>query len=222
MRKRMPMPSIAVVLLIALLAGLGACAETKEITVSEIQTKQRLAAEERLDRVKMAAEQGDVKAQTELGAMYWGGAGISRNAPEAVRWWERAASAGNCRAQLFLGHAYDLGDKKLPADTYELAARWYRAAAEQGHPVAMVSLAQHLIEQSTAPTGKILVEAAMWYEVLVVVDPFPDLDRQRKALASAMSPAESREAKKLARGWLQSHREQLQTGECAKLLHPKE
>lgn len=91
---------------------------------------------EAFDYFKQAAEQGNAKAQTELGAMYWGNVGTSKNASEAVRWWERAAASGDCDAQGLLGNAYDNGEEGVPSDT-NAAIRWYSAAAEQGNTLAM-------------------------------------------------------------------------------------
>jgi TPR repeat protein len=50
------------------------------------------------------ADQGDARAQSDLGYMYGHGLGVSRDAAEAVRWWRLAAEQGIAHAQEMLGH----------------------------------------------------------------------------------------------------------------------
>ena len=80
---------------------------------------------------RMAAEQGNAKAQNSLGDMYYRGEGIPEDHAEAARWSRLAAEQGHAEAQYNLGVMYDKGEG-VPEDGTE-AARWYRMAAEQGH-----------------------------------------------------------------------------------------
>ncbi len=192
---------------VALLAGCSSNQSDPPKTVAERNA-------EAFGRKTLAAEQGDVKAQTELGTAYWGGMGVPRNAPEAVRWWQRAASGGECRAMLFLGNAYETGEGV--GVNLEAAMRWYKASAEQGNTTAMISLSQLQVERAARKNDTDFVEVYKWYEILAVVDPFPDLDVRREALASMMSPSDVQSARKLAAAWLQGHRAQLESGPCAK------
>ena len=79
---------------------------------------------------RRAADQGDARAQHNLGYMYEYGLGIPQDYVEAVRWYRKAAEQGLADAQFNLGTMYDNG-RGLPQD-YSEAARWYRKAAEQG------------------------------------------------------------------------------------------
>jgi TPR repeat protein len=84
------------------------------------------------------AEQGDARAQFNLGAMYSNGDGVPQNYAEAVRWYLLAAEQGYADAQFNLGASYDFGNG-VPQDDSE-AVRWYRLAAEQGTVLAQRNL----------------------------------------------------------------------------------
>ena len=55
------------------------------------------------------AEQGNAKAQTNLGDMYRFGEGVPVNATEAVKWYRKAAEQGAALAQYNLGLKYQRG-----------------------------------------------------------------------------------------------------------------
>jgi hypothetical protein len=169
---------------------------------------------EAFDATKRDAEQGNANAQTELGAMYWGGMGTAKNAPEAVRWWERSAASGDCHAQGLLGNAYDRGEEGVPTDT-KAAILWYSAAAEQGNTLAMSQLAELLVDPSGMRRTRNLVEAYKWLEILAVLEPSDLTETSRKAVAAALSPSARQPTKALANNWLQSHSAQLETSDCA-------
>ena len=82
-------------------------------------------------RLRQLAEQGDARAQTELGVRYENGRGLERDYAAAVSWFRRAAEQGYAAAQTELGYAYERG-RGVMQDHAE-AVRWYRRAAEQGH-----------------------------------------------------------------------------------------
>ncbi len=63
---------------------------------------------------------------------------------DAIRWYARAAGAGDARAQFLLGIKLESG---IEVDRDPVAAaEWFRKAAEQGHPEAQFKLAT-LLEQ---------------------------------------------------------------------------
>lgn len=70
------------------------------------------------------------------------------------------AAKGDVSAQFNLGNAYRLGRGSLAANPVE-AAKWYRKAAEQGHPYAQFSLGLAL--SNGDGVKKDLVEAISWY-----------------------------------------------------------
>ena len=76
------------------------------------------------------AEQGDVKAQFNLGVMYDLGQHVTQNYSFAVSWYLKAAEQGNANAQYNLALKYQTGQGVVQDDTK--AVYWYRKAAEQG------------------------------------------------------------------------------------------
>ena len=74
-----------------------------------------------------AAEQGNARAQLQIGYQYNYGEGVPVNAAEAVKWYRRAAAQGDAAAESNLGGMYEDG-KGVPEDWVE-AARWYRTSA---------------------------------------------------------------------------------------------
>ena len=83
---------------------------------------------------RKAAEQGDARAQYNLGNMYRNGRGVKQDNHEAMRWYRKAAEQGEALAQSNLGVMYAEG-RGVKRDDRE-AVRWYRKAAEQGHASA--------------------------------------------------------------------------------------
>ena len=80
---------------------------------------------------RLAAEQGDTRAQTLLGTMYHNGLGVPEDESEAVRWYRLAADQGLAEAQYVLGAMYANG-RGVPQDVSE-AVHWYSLAADQGN-----------------------------------------------------------------------------------------
>ena len=77
-----------------------------------------------------AAEQGNAKAQYNLGVMYDKGLGVRQDYAQAVQWYRRAAEQGHAQAQVLLGVMYENGQGVR--QDYAQAAQWYRRAKEQG------------------------------------------------------------------------------------------
>jgi TPR repeat protein len=78
------------------------------------------------------AEQGDARAQSLVGLIYYIGRGALRDDAKAVDWLRLAADQGDAAAQFRLGLMYSEG-QGVPQDHAE-AAKWYRLAANQRHP----------------------------------------------------------------------------------------
>ena len=75
------------------------------------------------------AEQGDVRAQTSLGGMYYNGQGVQQDYAEATKWLRKAAERGYAPAQAYLGIMYWNG-QGVPRDAV-LAYMWLNLAARQ-------------------------------------------------------------------------------------------
>lgn len=85
------------------------------------------------------AERGDAAAQYQLGRMYQGGHGVTRDYHKAVEWYRRSAEQGYAPAERSLGGMYRGGYGGLPEDDAE-AKKWYGKAAAQGDVLAEVGL----------------------------------------------------------------------------------
>ena len=77
---------------------------------------------------RLVLEQGNAKAQNNLGVMYDNGEGVIKDAAEAVKWFRKAAEQGYAYAQNNLGVMYEYGNGVIK-DAAE-AVKLYRKAAE--------------------------------------------------------------------------------------------
>ncbi len=147
------------------------------------------------------AEQGDAKAQYNLGLMYDNGQGVSQDYAKALQWYRKAADQGYADAQFNLGFMYDNG-QGVPQD-YVKALQWWRKAAEQGYAKAQSKLG--FMYDNGQGVSQDYVQAHMWYNLVASRLP-PGMDRDRAVknrniLAQRMTPAQIAEAQKLAREW---------------------
>jgi uncharacterized protein len=79
---------------------------------------------------RLAAEQGNAKAQYLLGLFYFDGQGVAQSYTEAAKWFRRAAEQGNDEAQFELAGAYFFGFG-VPQDYIE-AHKWANLAVSRG------------------------------------------------------------------------------------------
>jgi len=119
--------------------------------------KAKLAEAARVAHVR--AERGDVKAQANLGTMYYYGKGVPQDYAEAVRWYRRAAEQGYAKAQYDLGFMY-AQDKGAPRD-YAQSAGWVRKAAGQGDAKAQYVLGGMYRKGEGVPQDD--AEAVRWF-----------------------------------------------------------
>lgn len=89
--------------------------------------------------LRAAAEQGDQKAQFNLGVRYYKGEGVEQNYAEAVKWFRKAAQQGDAKAQYDLGVCYYEGEGV--EQNYAEAVKWFQKAAQQGNASAQYNLA---------------------------------------------------------------------------------
>ena len=82
------------------------------------------------------AEQGDARAQFDLGLLYENGDGVPRDYAKAHRWYEKSAAQGGAKAQFYLGMQSAFGEGG-PLDLVQ-AHMWYSLAAGNGHAAATV------------------------------------------------------------------------------------
>jgi len=79
-----------------------------------------------------AAEGGDSLAQYTVGKAYASGVGVSKDPKKSVEWHQKAADGGYKKSQYILG-LYHLHGQQGLAKSREMAFKWFREAARQGH-----------------------------------------------------------------------------------------
>ncbi len=121
--------------------------------IPEVEGKEALAV------LKEHAQQGDARAQFNLGWCYSKGKGVTKDAVEAVKWYLKAAEQGDADAQFNLGNRYYDGEG-VAKDAVE-AIKWYRKAAEQGDADAQANLGNRYCNGEGV--AKDAVEAVKWY-----------------------------------------------------------
>ena len=90
--------------------------------------------------IKRKAEAGDAMAQVQYAQMLYMGQGMEKNEAEALKWYQKAADAGNPYAQVNMGLFSQNGDCGVKKDIAK-AIEWYGKAAKQGNPNAHYFLA---------------------------------------------------------------------------------
>jgi TPR repeat protein len=113
-----------------------------------------------LSDLRRRAEEGDAKAQYDLGRIYMFGLGVSQDYQQAAKWYEHAAEQGLAAAQFMIGFLYEQG-KGVPRD-YARALDYYRSATEQGHTTAANNLATLYLHGQG--TRKNISTALKWYQ----------------------------------------------------------
>ena len=108
-----------------------------------------------------AAEQGQAKAQFNVGLRYANGRGVSKDVVEAAKWYRKAAEQGHAKAQFNLGAMYANGRGVLQ-DAAE-ATKWYRKAAEQGHAEAQWRLGLYYTRRFAGMYDP--VQAYAWFSI---------------------------------------------------------
>jgi TPR repeat protein len=88
--------------------------------------------------LKKAALQGHIKAQNNLGTMYYEGQGVTQNFTEAANWYRKSAEQNNVDAQFNLAAMYKKGEG-VEKDITQ-AIYWLRKAVEQGDEYAKDAL----------------------------------------------------------------------------------
>lgn len=142
------------------------------------------------------AEQGNAKAQHNLGVMYQNGMGVPQDYKKALDYFQKAAEQGYELAQYDLGFMYVVG-VGVPLDLKK-AAYWYQKAAERGYSHAQFNLGTMYYLGQGVP--KDLSQAYMWLS-LAAAQGHQGAINKRDTLAKKMTPAQIAEAKRLAKEW---------------------
>ena len=107
------------------------------------------------------AEQGDAKAQYNLGVIFANGKGVPKNDSKAVKWYRKAAEQGHAGGQFGLGSAYFLG-RGVP-ENYLQAYMWLALAKAQGHEKAAKGLDVVKAKMTGAEISKARDFASLWW-----------------------------------------------------------
>lgn len=87
---------------------------------------------------KALAERGDVRAQLNVGWMYYYGEGVRQDKTQAMVWYLKAAGQGDVTSMFNLAYSYEHGEGVKP-DLNE-SQRWYKVAVEQGNALKHLNL----------------------------------------------------------------------------------
>jgi uncharacterized protein len=142
------------------------------------------------------AEQGDARAQSQLGLLYFNGRGVPRDYAQALIWFNRAAAQHDGNAEYNLALMYHDGDG-VPRDDSQ-ADQWYELAADQGLVPAQGNLGYMYATGQGVPRDYVI--ALMWFTLAAAGG---DATAAQNALAAAaqLSPSDIAKAQHLARAW---------------------
>ena len=107
------------------------------------------------------AEEGDARAQNDVGVMYARGLGVEQSYSKSAYWITKSAEQGNRFAQSTLGYMYYRA-RGVERD-YAAAALWSRRAAEQGDAPAQSNLG--FLYDRGQGVEQDYAEAARWYRL---------------------------------------------------------
>jgi len=140
------------------------------------------------------AEQGNSRAQNNLGSMYDKGRGVIQDHKTAVKWYTRSAEQGYAFAQNNLGFMYYKGEGVI--QDYKTAVKWYTLAAEQGHANAQYNLGV-MYNKGEGVIGD-NVYAHMWANI-ARSNGYENASKVLDILVKKMTPSQIEKAQDLAR-----------------------
>ena len=89
------------------------------------------------------AQDGNARAQYNLGWMHANGRGTAQDYKQAIKWYTKSAEQGNFNAQYNLGNLYYSG--RGAEQNNKLAFSWFMKAAEQGDAPAQYNIGKMYI-----------------------------------------------------------------------------
>lgn len=151
-----------------------------------------------------AANQGNIKAQLQLGIRYFIGAAVAQDYQQAVYWYLKAAEQGSPSAQLQLGGMYD--DGVGIAQDYQQALLWYLKAAEQGNAVGQIKLGNMYTHGKGVMQD--YIEAHKWFSI-ADISGHSGGSKNRSFVEKRMTPEQITQAKQRVIEWTAEHRPEL-------------
>ena len=147
-----------------------------------------------------AAEEGDLKAQNDLGVKYIQGKGVVEDYEKAVTFFRKAAERGYAPAQKNLGQMYSTG--KGVDQNHAQAFDWNRRAAEQGNAGGQYNLGVAYAEGKGVAQD--WVQAHAWFNISATNGKegrgYTRYEVERKMTAEQIAKAQER-----AREWKRKH-----------------
>lgn len=147
---------------------------------------------------QLAATQGDVTAQYQLGVLYYMGKGVPKDYVTSAKWFrlvaEQRENKEQAKAEQFLGLLYKYGLGVV--QDYAQAVGWFRRAAAQGNVHAQFNLGLLYSEGKGVPRND--VRAYMWIN-LSAASGDADYVKERDQIAKRMALHQITEAQSLAR-----------------------
>ena len=194
------MRAIGLALALAALAGATSARAGDREDCSNAEAVLKIEPARAVTACRRLAEQGNVEAEVNLGAMYFNGWGVSPDYATAAKWYRKAADQGDPGAQYNMGDmcAHGWGE---PQD-YAEAAMWYQKAADQGDSDAQYNLGVIYAEGRGVPRS--YVQAHMWWS-LSAAGGDALAGKARDELAVRMTAAQIEQATALAVAWRQNH-----------------
>jgi|LakMenEpi03Aug12_release.lakeMendotaPanAssembly.Ray.scaffolds.fasta_scaffold76575_3 hypothetical protein len=153
--------SVAILLAIAVIMGLVIKGRNDKTMVSglikeadhiAIQTEGEQDWERMVSLLRKAVEKGSHEAEYKLGACYFYGRGVPKDAREAARLYGRAAKGGVAEAQYNLSVCYGRGEGVERND--EEMLKWLKLAEQQKLPIAQYFLGNLNLHGEAVPQNK--------------------------------------------------------------------
>ena len=185
---------IIVYALICLPLVLSGCTTSSKDSDVGLKTHQNENLPVDLKNLKSLAEQGDIEAQFNLGAMYYAGQGVSKDIKQAAYWFTKSAEQGNADAQMILGRMYGNG-QGVPADSKQ-AIYWLTKSAKQGNTDAQFGLG--LIYGVGLGVPKDYVVAYVWFN-MGAINNDANAVKHRDIVLNAMTPEQVATAKEISK-----------------------
>lgn len=118
--------------------GIGSSPQTTAATLVSRSNTDATKVDNNLSTLTLAANEGNSKAQNNLGFAYLNGQGVAQNYAEAFKLFQRAADQGSAAAQSNLGYMYLNGQGMPKNDASALA--WFKKAADKGNATAIEAI----------------------------------------------------------------------------------
>lgn len=154
-----------------------------------------------MESLTKAAEQGNIKAQLQLGIRYFFGMAVAQDYQQAVYWYLKAAEQGSSGAQLQLGGMYD--DGLGVAQDYQQALTWYLKAAEQGNVVGQIKLGNMYTQGKGVMQD--YIEAHKWFSI-ADANGHKGGSKNRDLVEKHMTAEQIAEAKQRMDEWTAEHK----------------